>query len=366
VRDDSSDRPGRRTARRRAAVGLSTVIVVAAACGGGHKQAAPTTTAPPPTVTTTTTTVAPTTTLPPPTFPLTGLPAKNAVVAHDPAVVIKIDNVVPARPQTGIQAADIVYDTEVEGGLSRLAAVFQSVYPLTVGPVRSGRLTDEGVADDLNHPVLVFAGTNGIFMPILQAQPVTLVTDSNYPGQFIRIGSNTPHNLYSNVASLAALSVTHTGPAPLFHYLSSGQAFAGAGATPAAGVSFAFPAASVAWAWDAATGKWIRTQDGTPDVVVSGQQISATNVVIYFVPYIVSGVASGEGVPNAVIPEGVLTGTGNAWIFSGGKVVKATWHRPNLTTPATYTDSTGAPTALTPGNTWVELAPVGTIPSITP
>jgi hypothetical protein len=364
VSTDTSHRPARRAARQRAAAGLTAVVVVAAACSGGHKKAAPTTTAPPPP--TTTTTVAPTTTLPPPTYPLTGLPAKTAAAAHAPAVVVKIDNVSPARPQTGIDGADVVYDAEVEGGLSRLAAVFQSDYPATVGPVRSGRLTDEGVSDDLNHPVLVFAGTNAIFMPILQAQPVTLVTQNNYPGQFLRIGNNSPHNLFSNVGSLAALSTTHTGPAPLFHYLAAGQSFAGSGVTPAAGVSFSFPAASVSWSWDAATGKWIRTQDGTPDVVVDGKQLSATNVVIYAVQYITSGVASGEGVPDAPIPEGILTGSGTVWVFSGGKVVKGNWRRPSLTTPATYTDAAGAPISLAPGNTWVELAPYGTVPAITP
>jgi hypothetical protein len=365
VRTATSDRPDRRAGRRRAAIGLSAVAVISAACSSSHTKAAPiSTTSPstaPPTAAPTTTT-----TLPPPTYPLTGLPAKNPVQLGSPAVVIKIDNVAQARPQSGIQYADVVYDAEVEGGLTRLAAVFQSAYPPDAGPVRSGRLTDEGVADDLNHPVLVFAGTNALFMPQLQAQPLTLVTAGNHPNDFARVGNNAPHNLFSNVANLAALSSTHTAPAPLFTYLKAGETFGGSGIAPAAAVSFSYPASSVAWNWDAATNIWNRTQDGTPDVVSTGQQIGAANVVIYFVPYITSGVASGEGVPDAPIPEGILTGTGNVWIFTGGKVVKGTWQRPNLTTPATYTDSTGRPIALAPGNTWVELAPVGTIPAITP
>jgi len=363
VTAETYHRPPRRAARHRAAIGMATIVLVAAACSGGHKKALPTTTTVPPTTTLPPTT---TTTLPPPTFPLTGMPAKNAAQLHSPAVVVKIDNVWPARPQTGIDLADVVYDAEVEGGLSRLAAVFQSNYPSSVGPIRSGRLTDEGVADDLNHPVLVFAGTNAIFLPILEAQPVTAVTENSNPGVFNRVGFNAPHNLYANVPTLAALSRTHTAPTPLFSFLAAGRSFGGAGAVPAAGVSFSFPAASVGWAWDAATGRWNRTQDGAPDVVVSGRQISATNVVIYFVPYITSGIASGEGVPDAPIPEGLLTGTGNAWVFSGGKVVKGTWTRAGLTTVATYKDAAGRPISLARGNTWVELAPVGTLPVITP
>ncbi len=233
MRTNQHDRPARRAAHWRAAVALSAVTVMAAACSSGHKKAAlPTTTSStsPPTVATT---VAPTTTTTvPATYPLTGLPAANRVQQHSPAVVIKIDNVAAARPQTGIQYADIVYDAEVEGGLSRLAAVFQSAYPAQDGPVRSGRLTDEGVSDDLNRPVLVFAGTNGIFMPILQAQPVTLVTATNYPNQFVRVGNNAPHNLFSNVAQLAALSATRTAPNPLFTYRPAGAPFSGARPPP--------------------------------------------------------------------------------------------------------------------------------------
>jgi Protein of unknown function (DUF3048) N-terminal domain/Protein of unknown function (DUF3048) C-terminal domain len=363
VNDAVDDRRGRRAVRRRAGAALAAVAIAGTACSSGHKGAASTTTGP---STTSTTAAVTTTTTVPVTYPLTGMAVTNKTQQASPAVVIKIDNVAQARPQTGLDYADVVYDAEVEGGLSRLAAVFQSAYPASVGPVRSGRLTDEGVADDLNHPVLAFSGTNGIFLPQLQAQPVTLITDTNHPEQFVRVGTNVPHNLFSNVADLAALSASHTAPKPLFTYVPAGQSFTGAGVAPAAGVSFAFPAAAVQWAWDGATGKWLRTQDGGPDVLTDGHQISATNVVIYFVPYITSGLATGEGVAPAPIPEGILTGTGNVWVFSSGHIVKGTWHRPDLTTPATYTDSTGQAIALTPGNTWVELAPVGTIPAITP
>lgn len=361
--DRSLDRPVRRAARRRAALTLAVAAVGAAACGSGHPKAVPTTTTVAPT---TSTTAAPTTTLPPPTFPLTGLPAGGSAQMRAPAVVVKIDNVGPARPQTGIDLADVVYDTEVEGGLTRLAAVFQSRYASVVGPVRSGRLTDEGIADDLNHPVLAFSGTNANFMPILQSQPLDLVTADNHPQLFYRVGPDIPHNVFADVVRLAALSTTHQPPAPLFTYLGAGQAFGGAGAAPAAAVSFSFPAASVTWSWDPATAKWNRTQDGTPDVVAAGRRLAATNVVICFIPYITSGIATGEGVPPAPIPEGVQTGTGSAWIFSAGRVVKATWARPSITSPATYRDAAGAPVSLTPGNTWVELAPAGTVPAVAP
>ena len=102
-------------------------------------------------------------------------------------MVVKIDNVDAARPQTGVNQADVVYEELVEGGLTRLAAVFQSQYPTVVGPVRSGRLTDEGIADDLNHPVFAYSGHQRHLPARSSAsQPVTDVDDGNRPDLFWR------------------------------------------------------------------------------------------------------------------------------------------------------------------------------------
>ena len=60
------------------------------------------------------------------------------------------------------------------------------------------------------------------------------------------------------------------------------------------------------------------------------------------------------------MPEGTLIGTGEAWLLTDGKVVKGTWSKPNNAAVTTYTDSAGSPFQLTPGQTWVELAPSGT------
>ncbi len=359
--------PGVPAARAAALAALGATVL--AGCGGHHKltlQRPPAATVPPTTVATTTTTTRPKP-KPKPLQPLTGLPATSAAQVTNPAVIVKIDNIDAARPQTGPNQADIVYEELVEGGLTRLAAVFQSGYPTVVGPVRSGRLTDIGIADDYNHPVFAYSGTNGVFLPILRSQPFTDVDGDNHPGAFYRVSfAATPHNLYSNVATLAAISSTRTAPLPIFSYHAPGAPFTGAGVSPAQHVGITFPDARVAWDYNAATGLWQRTQNGTPDLDRSGQQMTANNVVIQFVPYVTSGLATGEGGPPAPIPEGILTGTGKAWFLSGGRIVGGTWSRPNLTTRTTFKDQAGAVIRLAPGRTWIELVPVGTAPQLVP
>jgi Protein of unknown function (DUF3048) N-terminal domain/Protein of unknown function (DUF3048) C-terminal domain len=314
----------------------------------------------------TTTTVAPTTTTTQPaapTAPLTGLAQPDASALNRSAVVVKIDNVVGALPQTGVTKADVVYEEMVEGGLTRLAAIFQSQLPDPVGPIRSGRTTDEGIIDDLNYPVFVYSGANTDFLAALAQQPVVNVNADTHPSLFFRAGPNVaPHNYFANATDLQAQALPGKGAPPsLFDYRTAKSA-PNAGATPTATATVQFPSAQAVWTWQAKTGTWLRAQNGTPDLDIAGVQISAANVVIQSIPYVTALTEVG----GTIIPEGEQVGTGQAWILTKGSVVKATWTRPNLTSVATYKDSTGNPILLTPGQTWVELLPNNLTPSFTP
>jgi hypothetical protein len=360
----------RRLHRRRwlSAAATATAVATVGACGSHHGvAAAPTTTSTVPAAATTTTKPAPPTTVAsPPTSPLTGLPQPNKAQLKAPAVVVKIDNVDPARPQSGVNQADVVYEEMVEGGLTRLAAVFQADYPTLVGPVRSGRLTDPPIVDDLNHPVFAYSGTNAVFLPILRSQPVTAVDDGNHAASFWRTSlHDNPHNLYSSVVGLASMSTTHAPPPPLFNYLPAHTAFHGTGIQPAAQVAIGFPNAAVGWTWSPAAHLWLRSQNGTIDVDGAGIQLSTTNVIVQFVPYIVSLRGYESGIPTT-IPAGELVGTGVAWLFSNGEMVKGTWSRATVTSVTTYKDARGAPIRLNRGRTWVELPQIGVTPTVVP
>jgi hypothetical protein len=298
---------------------------------------------------------------------LTGLLQTNKAQLAATAVVVKIDNVDAARPQTAINQADVVYEELVEGGLSRLAAVFQSQYPTMVGPVRSGRLTDAAIADDLNHPVFAYSGSNADFLTVLRAQPLTDIDGENRPDQFWRSSlAVAPHNLYASVVSLAQASTTHAPPRPLFAFLPAGAVFGQSRSAPLQHISINFGETAATWDWNGTLRAWLRGQDGSADLDRAGAQLSATNVIVQFVPYITSGMATGEGLPPAPIPTAELVGRGTAWYLSAGRVVRGSWSRSGLTTPTSFTDASGAPIRLNPGRTWVELVPVEVMPTTIP
>jgi hypothetical protein len=97
----------------------------------------------------------------------------------------------------------------------------------------------------------------------------------------------------------------------------------------------------------------------------TGQQVAVPNVVIQSVTYVADGVASGEGInPPPPIPKAVLVGEGDVWVLTGGKVIKGQWSRPSPGVATQYTDASGAPIQLTPGQSWVELIPAGSVPVV--
>ncbi|MDQ6948703.1 MAG: DUF3048 domain-containing protein, partial [Actinomycetota bacterium] len=109
-----------------AAAALTMLLV---GCGGAKKAAQPRPAATAPTSSTSTTTTAP----PPPVAPLTGLLEPDAAKRNRVALVVKVDDVDPARPQSGLDAADVVFEEMVESQLTRLIAVFQSTDATRIG-----------------------------------------------------------------------------------------------------------------------------------------------------------------------------------------------------------------------------------------
>jgi hypothetical protein len=338
---------------------VALVALVASACGGGKKEAKPTTTTTSTTMPTTTT-VAPAG-FPPGAAPLTALPAAPDLL-NRPALVVKLDNAPKARPQAGLIQADIVIEEKVEDGVTRFFTIFQSQDAPSVGPVRSARTTDIALVTPLNRPLFSYSGTNATFQKLISSAPLVDVGHNAASGEYRREGGRpAPYNLFSTTAGLYRHAPAGAGaPPPQFTYRPGGQPLQTAGAAPAATVHIEFRGIHVTtiadWSWDAAAGVWKRAQDGGPHLDASGGQVAAKNLIVAFVNYVDTGQRDRS---NTVVPEGKIVGSGEAWIFTDGKVVKGTWSKPTPEAITAYTDATGAPVPLTPGQTWVELPPPG-------
>jgi hypothetical protein len=337
------------------------LVVVASACGqapkpveAGAPPASPTTRAANPT------TSAP----PPPTFPLTGLPVADPATAAHPAVVVKMDNSPDARPQAGLNQADVVYELLVEG-ITRYALVYHSQAADPVGPVRSGRSSDPPLLANLARPLVAWSGGNpGVTGEILAAADAGFLVDAGsnalQQGQYWRDGARrAPHNLYTSTGALLA-SATPEGalaPLPLFAYRAEGTPPAG---VEAAGVVIDFgQRVRAEYVWDAERGGWNRYQvdqrhprEESATLDGAGAQVSPQNVVILFVEY-------GQSPSDARSPMAVSTGSGQALVLSAGRAVHGTWSRPTPLDPWQLLDEAGQPIELSPGRTWVAMPRAG-------
>lgn len=304
-------------------------------------------------LTPTTTTIAPHY----PTAPLTGLADPSGVSQRRPALTIKIENTPEAMPQWGVDQADVVYEEIVNGGITRLAAVFNSHAPPKVGPVRSVRPTDTQVVYPLGG-LFAFSGGAPYALKSIATAPVKLIDESTAGDAMYRDPRLlAPHNLFARAPLLFAQSGTPTPPPALFHYRPTHSASVG---SVVSRVVVGFPSIyPVTWTWNGATDSFDRTLFGRPDLTGTGVRESPQNVIVMFVNY-VNGVGTMASYAN-------LQGTGTAAVFSGGRELRGTWARgPSPSDVITYSSYAGQPIELTPGQTWVELLNVGATLTVTP
>ena len=287
---------------------------------------------------------------------LTGLPDPTAVTKRRSALTIKIDNTQMAHPQYGIDKADVVYEEIVEGGITRLAAIFNSNVPARVGPVRSVRRTDREIVFPIGG-LFAFSGGAAYAVDSISTAPVRLFQQSNSGGAMFRDFSRPPpHNLFVNAQQIMKMGGKVHPPPSLFTYISKYSPARGA---PVASFTVNFLSGyATSYQWNGKTKSWVRSIFGRPDVTATGVQESPTNVVVMFVNYL-----GGVGVEGS---EAKLTGSGPVDIFSDGRLQKGNWFRSKINKPTAYRSRAGQVIALRPGQTWVELLATGETVSVTP
>ena len=341
--------------RRTFLAGLAAAPVLSACGGGGDDDAADTTTTDGSSTTEETST---STTEPPLLAPLLGVPFEgDPAILQRPALIIKINNVdtsssrEQARPQQGLNQADVVFEERVEGGITRFASVFHSTDSDPVLPVRSARLTDIDITSMFNRPLFANSGGNaGVMASVREANLVPVGHSDVGSGVYYRVPDRVaPHNLATSTQALYALAPEGMLPPPaLFKYREAGAA--PTVGEPARGVHIEYGGgtaqAPVSHEWVPDQNGWARTQRDTPHVDVEGVRITPQNVIVQFIPYDNS--------------RGNLGGSGEAWMFTGGNVIRGTWHRPDLTQPTVWRDLNGDEVEFSPGRTWILLPPSGT------
>lgn len=332
--------PRPRSLRLGTAAALTLALALSACSSGSPKQTQPAD-SPSPSASSATSTPPP----PPQPSRLSGRMGKP----NGPVYAVKIDNTAHAHPQAGLSKADVVYVEQVEGGVTRLAAIYSSSYPTYVGPVRSARITDVDLLRQYGTVGLIYSGSQDRLAGPLGRAALHLVSfDQDHTG-YTRSRSRTrPYDVIGTFDRLRKRAGRVSTP-PVMGYTFG--PVAGAPGRPAKSFSASYPAARVSGVWSAKQKRWLVSMDGRPDMAAEGGQLGPTTFVVQFATVKPSIY---HDVNHVNTPQTLTVGKGRALVFRDGRVYEGAWSRAKPGAVTTYTIA-GHPATFAPGQVWVAL-----------
>lgn len=282
--------------------------------------------------------------------PLTGEAVQDPAVPGRSVVALKVDNAPQARPQVGLEDADILFTELVEGGTTRFIGLYHSAMAEGAGPVRSGRDVDAQVLPPFS-PVFGISGAAPGTYEALRGAGL-LVYEEGQAGAFTRDPNRvSPHDLMASTSALANASGDLPPAAEPWPFDPAPPA----GGEPATGVELIYSAFyAAAWNWDASVDTWRRSQEGGPHVDADEEQLTADTIVV---ARVTTSNGPGVDVGGNPVPEVNAVGEGEATILRDGRSYPARWRKPDATSQFEWLTPEGQVLPLRPGRTWVELVP---------
>ena len=280
----------------------------------------------------------------------TGLAGENKQI-----LVVKIDDTNAAHPQIGVESADVVYVEQVEGGLTRLAAIYTSKLPPLIGPIRSARISDIELLAQFGRVGFAYSGAQSKMRPVIAAAnlenlsaernpPSIYGKDPNRPGPVDMILK--PDLLLERANANPKIRI-ETATASVFPF---GDAPKGETNTAVAKVKW--PSAKYELRWDSTNEKWLIYFNEKPNMAANGEHLYADTAIIQIVSITPSiyGDKFGE-----ITPFSKTTGSGKAVMLRDGFSYQISWQRNLETDVTTWMSEDGGVANFKPGRTWIFL-----------
>ena len=276
-------------------------------------------------------------------------------------IAVMIDDLSPARPQSGLQSASIVWHAPAEGGIPRYMAIFADTLPEDVGPVRSARLYFVQWASEWK-AVYVHAGGSPQALATLaskgRGQLVYNADEFRYAPYFHRVSDRfAPHNLYTSLANLRKLSATvGAEPGPLEQKWKFAPDIPLEQRPEGGSITVSYPANTITYRYNRKANTYRRSVsvEGEQRDASNGKRIAPKNVVVMLVNF--SPLNDGSGKARQ---EADIIGSGKAWIATNGTTIKGTWKKNKPNGMTHFYDANGKRVTLTVGQTFIQVLDVG-------
>ncbi len=303
---------------------------------------------------------------PPDINTLTGLPYPSEAARSRRNLVIKVSNWPPrVRPQHAVNQADLVYEYEAEGGVTRFAAIYRSKSPQQVGSIRSARLLDIELLT-MYAALLAYSGASGPIQEIYKNadfRPVLLspsLSDNCETAGFCRddslIERGYEHTLFGDTqkmwqrASSRNLNIGYQARGFAFDL----QADAGGSASVDIYINW-YNRTNARWQYDAASGRYLRYTDSIAHRdAIDDSQLWADNLIFIQAahnprPDLFSAGAVDESF------EVALWGQGPAFVLREGQLYDGYWQRSskNRGEALSLIHFNGQNIMLKPGRSWI-------------
>jgi Protein of unknown function (DUF3048) N-terminal domain/Protein of unknown function (DUF3048) C-terminal domain len=293
--------------------------------------------------------------------PLTGVLVPPAVANRHP-IAVMVDDLSPARPQSGFNAASIVWHAPAEGGIPRYMMIFADQIPTSVGPIRSARQYYIAWAAEWRAMYAHVGGSPQALATLRADGQGELVYDAD---QF-RWGSRymwriaerfPPHNVYSDGKHLRQLArrigATDEPHEPAWRFgLQTSRKFRPRGAT----IEVAYSANRITYRYDWRSNTYRRSVTGESRQIdaATGEPVAPRNVIVMLMRF---GPLNDN--PRKHRLEAQYVGEGMAWIATNGKTIKGTWKKTRIDRPTRFFDRHGQPVRLAPGQTFIQVLQTG-------
>lgn len=294
--------------------------------------------------------------------PLTGRLVRPNIAARHP-IAVMIDDLRPARPQSGLASASVVWQAPAEGGIPRYMAIFQDNLPELVGPVRSSRVYYIAWAAEWR-AIYYHAGGSPQALALLRSkgrgQYVYNGEAFRYSKTFYRLPTRSaPHNLYAAGTKMRTLGKTLGAKDKDYTTVWQFAPDAPLEARPYGGtITVGYPYNTIRYKYDRKTNTYLRSVTGEKKQTdaADGTRIAPKNVVVMRMRF---GPLN-DGHPGAPRLEASVVGSGTAWISTNGRTIKGTWKKTSMTKPTRFYDKNGNEVTLTVGQTFVQVLTTGT------
>ena len=289
--------------------------------------------------------------------PLTGRLVSPAAATRHP-IAVMVDDLSPARPQSGFSSASIVWQAPAEGGIPRYMMVFQENIPSDVGPVRSSRYYYIAWAAELR-ALYAHAGGSPQALATLRAQGagqlVYNADEFRWGGSFRRVSTRfAPHNLYTTGKQLRGIAATVGARDVPIKWPWTFAPDASLGRRPVGGrIEVTYGSVNaIRFVYDRGSNSYLRSVTGEKREIdgATGMRVAPKNVIVMVMRF---GPLDDGSHKHRL--EAVVIGSGPAWISTNGITIKGTWKKTSLTSPTRFLDRTGKALTLTIGQTFVQV-----------